>query len=781
MFGARPGSFRAPRLGQRGHNPTRGHSTDRRPRPRTPSRRSRVPVLEILEDRNLLTGATPGAFVLNPHAFLDAGGAGLPYGYSPAATRHAYGFDRISFLNGTVAGDGTGQTIAIVDAYDQPDIAANLAAFDATFGVQSPPSFTKVNQYGGATPPAASPSWGLEISLDVEWAHAVAPGANILLVEAYSPSWTDLLTAVNYARYYPGVSVVSMSFGGPEWSGESAYDSYFTTPAGHGGVTFVASSGDSGAAGAPEAPSVSPNVLAVGGTQLFSDENGSYLGEVGWNGSGGGVSLYQGRPAFQGAIAPQNFPRRAVPDVSYNGSPNSPFAVYDTSYFSGWIEVYGTSAGAPQWAGLVAIANQGRALVGMGALDGPTQLLPAIYSLPAADFHDVAAGNNGGYAAAPGYDLVTGRGSPLADAVVASLAGPAVAPAKPSYTSVASNANPGSYGQSVTLTAQVYGSGGRVPTGMVTFFANGVVLGKGSLDHGTAAFTTAWLPPGGYEVTAVYGGDTSYQESRSDPLFQIVMASATTIDLSSSVNPSTEGQGVTFTAVVSAVGPGRGTPTGIVYFVFDGTTVVAAALSSGVAAVNTPTLGTGSTGVNALYAGDGHFLASYSDSLTQAVNARPRDHSSSAASPPTAGSAAPPSTPGASGTTALSGFPRTSPGPVAAGGRSAAGNSGWEVAEAVSLTSASVARQPAGQSPSGTRVPAETRSVVATARAGNAGPDAAGGESPACDLLSSAEPKGPPGALMRSAGQGDVFAFERCSEFEAMTAGLPTEAFFPRA
>src|SRR5206468_2022041 len=131
------------------------------------------------------------------------------------------------------------------------------------------------------TLPAASVSWGLETSLDVEWAHAIAPGAKILLVEANSSSLTDLLAAVNYARNQPGVSVVSMSWGAGEWSGESAYDSTFTTPAGHAGVTFVASSGDSGSAGAPEWPSVSPNVLAVGGTQLSVDASGNYVSETG--------------------------------------------------------------------------------------------------------------------------------------------------------------------------------------------------------------------------------------------------------------------------------------------------------------------------------------------------------------------------------------------------------------------------------------------------------------------------------------------------------------------
>ena len=131
-----------------------------------------------------------------------------------------------------------------------------------------------MNQAGGAGLPAANADWGLEISLDVEWAHAIAPGANILLVEANSANGSDLLAGENFARNQPGVSVVSMSWAGSEFAGESTYDSYFTTPAGHTGVTFVAASGDTGSAGAPDWPSVSPNVVAVGGTQLSLERIG---------------------------------------------------------------------------------------------------------------------------------------------------------------------------------------------------------------------------------------------------------------------------------------------------------------------------------------------------------------------------------------------------------------------------------------------------------------------------------------------------------------------------
>jgi hypothetical protein len=355
-------------------------------------------------------------------AVSPAGGPGQPGGFSPSQIRHAYGFDQITFSSGTVQGDGSGQTIAIIDAYDDPNIAGDLAAFDTMYGLPAP-SFTKVNQSGGTSYPTADQSWALEISLDVEWAHAIAPGAGILLVEANSSGLGDLITAVDYARHQPGVSAVSMSWGSGEFSVENLYDGYLTTPAGHAGVTFVASSGDSGSTGSPEYVSISPSVLAVGGTALTTDVTGNYQGETGWSGSGGGISLYESQPSYQKGVVTQSSTMRTVPDVAYAGASASPFAVYDTYNATGWIQVYGTSAGSPQWAALVAIADQGLALAGKGSLDGFSQTLPSLYQLPSSDFHDIASGSNGAYAAGPGYDLVTGLGTPQANLIVAALAG----------------------------------------------------------------------------------------------------------------------------------------------------------------------------------------------------------------------------------------------------------------------------------------------------------------------------------------------------------------------
>jgi hypothetical protein len=385
-------------------------------------RRSAILSFEFLEPRDV-----PATFVPTSRAAGFAGwdapllSAG-PAGYTPAQIRHAYAFDQIS-LNG-VAGDGSGQTIAIVDAYDDPSIGADLHQFDLAFGLPDP-VLMKVNQSGGAALPAASATWAPEISLDVEWAHAIAPGANILLVEANSNSNADLFSAVATAAGHPGVSVVSMSWGSGEFSSEGASDATFTTPVGHAGVTFVASAGDSGAPA--DYPAASPNVLAVGGTELGLSATGGWTGETAWTDGGGGPSIYETLPSYQQGVVPFGTTSRSTPDVAYNADPNTGFAIYDSFNFSSytpWAVYGGTSAGAPQWAALVAIADQGRALVGQGSLDGRSQTLPALYQLPAGDFHDITTGTSAGtpnYSAGTGYDLVTGRGTPIANLVVSGL------------------------------------------------------------------------------------------------------------------------------------------------------------------------------------------------------------------------------------------------------------------------------------------------------------------------------------------------------------------------
>ncbi|HEY7310298.1 MAG TPA: hypothetical protein VH643_13120 [Gemmataceae bacterium] len=431
------------------------------------------PQLEELEPRLTLSAdshvhsvppsVTPNLTVVPSSSVTAAGLPGQPAGFSPQQISQAYGFNQIAFNNGAVKGDGRGQTIAIIDPFSQPNIVGDLAAFDSKYGIPAPPSFTVVNQNGDTTLPAADRTWGVEISLDVEWAHAMAPGANLLLVEADSDNWSDLLTAINYARNQPAVSVVSMSWGSSEWPTERAFEGYFTTPAGHKGITFVAASGDGGSSAGPTYPSVSPNVLGVGGTQLGLLNSINYGSETGWNGSGGGLSHYVGEPGYQKGIVTQTNTSRAGPDVAYNAATSSPYAVYDSYPYGGWITAAGTSAGAPQWAALLAIANQGRALDGLGTLNGGSQTLPALYKLPGGDFHDITAGSNGAYSAGPGYDLVTGRGSPIVNKIVPDLVayGAPIPPSPSPWIMKAASASPSTVtGRTTNLSVQGNEDGG---------------------------------------------------------------------------------------------------------------------------------------------------------------------------------------------------------------------------------------------------------------------------------------------------------------------------------
>ncbi len=396
--------------------------------------------IEHLEDRRLLDASMTFTHIIyNPGQGAASSGSVAPadvplsspspVGLTPTQIRTAYGVNLLSL--GSITGDGTGQTIAIIDAYDDPALvsstsssfsSSDLHKFDVQFGLPDPPSFTKLNENGGTSYPAPSGSsgWSVEESLDVEWAHVLAPGAKIVLIEANSPSSADLVSAaVNTARNLAGVSVVSMSFGTNEFSGETSYDANFTTPSGHQGVTFVASTGDDGAPGGY--PAYSPNVVAAGGTTLTLSGN-NYGSETGWSGSGGGPSVYESRPSYQNSV--QTSAHREIPDVAFDADPNSGVAVYDSYDYGSsapWLQVGGTSVAAPCWAGLLAITNQIRVAEGMGTLDGPSQTLPQLYGLPAADFHDITSGSNG-YPAGPGYDMVTGRGSPVVNKLIPDLA-----------------------------------------------------------------------------------------------------------------------------------------------------------------------------------------------------------------------------------------------------------------------------------------------------------------------------------------------------------------------
>jgi hypothetical protein len=403
----------------------------------------------------------------------------------------------------------------------------------------------------------------------------MAPGAKILLVEASSANDSDLFTAVNTARNYPGVSVISMSWGGDESSSDLSHNASFTTPAGHSPITFVASSGDTGAYGARGSkiagyPAASPNVLAVGGTSLSVDSVGNYLSESGWGsgstsffngGSGGGISKFQSQPDYQHGIVTQSTTFRALPDVAFLGDPDTGVAVYDSydSPADPWIKIGGTSLAAPMWAGLLAIADQGRLLNGLPALDGIHDTLPMLYDLPASDFHDITTGNNG-FPAGPGFDLVTGRGTPIVDRVVAGLIGSPI-PVTPVPLIASFTVNPAVVLSGVTATLSTSGvteSTGDATIVSIKFYRE--TNGSDDLQPGQDLFLGNGINVGATwtlntSTTAFDGGSYTYYAlaTDSDGAQTIARASLNVVRptigaLAASPSPTSQGTAVTLTA-----------------------------------------------------------------------------------------------------------------------------------------------------------------------------------------------------------------------------------------
>ena len=231
---------------------------------------------------------------------IDVTASPLAPPFTPAQIRQAYNID-------SIPDNGAGETIAIVDAFNDPDITSDVQTFDSTYNLQAfnivgGPTFTVENQTGGASPlpPNAAPGQlGHRRISRCRMGHSLAPGANIILLEANSDNNDDLYATVNTARNIPSVSVITMSWGGPEDPSDTSTDSMFTTPAGHQGITFIASTGDSGEPGGY--PAYSPNILAVGGSSLTINGDGSYGGESAWSDGGGGISQYESQPDYQTA------------------------------------------------------------------------------------------------------------------------------------------------------------------------------------------------------------------------------------------------------------------------------------------------------------------------------------------------------------------------------------------------------------------------------------------------------------------------------------------------
>jgi len=396
---------------------------------------------------------------------------GSPACYGPHAIRAAYGLDSM-----IEAGfNGKGETIVVLNAFGSPTALADLKAFDEAFGLPNPPSFKVVTMPGTPAFDVNDPNqvmWAQETSLDVQWAHAMAPGAKIVLVAAASNSDSDLLAGLNYAIDKRLGDVISISFGESEsfLNDEDglkvvrAWERAFAR-ARERKITVFAAAGDQGSTNIADEfgdilpiqninyPASSPNVTAVGGTNLMfgtdghADPNGKYLGETAWNDApqgiafagGGGVSVLFDRPRYQAALPAATrqalHMQRGIPDVSFNAGIVGGVLVYlgflgDPQFFI----MGGTSAGAAQWAGVIADLNQavGRSL---GFLNNRLYSLGAIgmwereqrhWGTRGRMFHDITVGDNSfcgtdtewnaicvpGFSAARGWDLATGWGTP---------------------------------------------------------------------------------------------------------------------------------------------------------------------------------------------------------------------------------------------------------------------------------------------------------------------------------------------------------------------------------
>ena len=386
-----------------------------------------------------------------------------------------------------------------------------------------------------------------------------------MLVEASSASDTDLLAAVKYAAAH--ANVVSMSWGGGEFSGETSYDSaYFARPAWR--------SWRPRAIGAPASwPSASPNVLSVGGTALTLGAGNVWSSETGWSDSGGGPSAVESQPSYQKGVVTQTSTARATPDVAYDASPSTGVAVYDSVPYEGttygWLEVGGTSAGAPQWSALLAIADQGRAPErptgarqheSAGSDEHPVQepgRLPR--------HHQRHEHGHPHYSAGPGYDYVTGLGSPMANLVVGSLVGTRPRPQHDKLVLAAPTAETAGTSFSLTVTAE--NSSGATDTGYlgtIHFTSSDVQAGLPAnftftaADDGTYTFTVTLKTAGSQSITAT---DTT-TSAITGTLSGITVSPAAASQFVLSGLPSTATVGVAQTVTVTAKDPYGNVATG---------------------------------------------------------------------------------------------------------------------------------------------------------------------------------------------------------------------------
>jgi kumamolisin len=440
---------------------------------------------------------------------------------------------------------GGSHMIAIVDAFDYPTAAGDFQTFSQQFGLPYGNScgaagdaacFQQV--YATGSVPRSDCGWAQEAALDIEWAHAMAPQAQIVLVAAASNSFSDLFQAVNVASDMvanAGGGQVSMSWGGGEFSSESSYDTYFNTP----GVTYFASSGDSG--GVVIYPSTSPNVISAGGTTVNRDSSGNFTGESAWSSAGAGPSVYEPAPGYQTSIytlAQLLNGYRGTPDYSFNANPASGVSVYDSTScqgFSGWLVFGGTSVSSPSLAG---IFNQAGAFD--GGWDGgsnTTSVQSNLYKnydtvssggtvCPyGSSFYDVTSGSAGSYPTGACWDFATGIGTGRGvSGLTASNSTDFSLSASPSSQSV----DPGSPTSYTVDVSYADGFSGTVslsttglPSGANASFTPSSVSGSSST---TMSVTTGSLTPAGTYPITITG--TSGSLSHTTTVTLVVNASA---------------------------------------------------------------------------------------------------------------------------------------------------------------------------------------------------------------------------------------------------------------
>lgn len=335
----------------------------------------------------------------------------LSTGYSPRQISNAYGFSQLP------AGDtGKGETIAIIVPFGNTAIQSDLNSFDAAYGI---PAATVHIAYPTGTAPAWDVNWAFETDLDVEWAHAMAPGATIWLVVSTNATLSNMIACVDYAANVINANVVSMSWTMSEFSDETNWDSHFTNP----NVTFVAAAGDYQNTNWPAA---SPYVLAVGGTTMkYSPTTGMLVSEVGWSGTndiaiygpglggGGGISQFEPVPEYQlGTTGYDYLGFKSLPDVSYDADPYTGIEVFYTAPgapLGGWAVAGGTSIGTPQWAALAARCNWNQDATHPS---GSINFIFDIYAMYFGATRDIINGSNGIFPATKWYDLATGMGAP---------------------------------------------------------------------------------------------------------------------------------------------------------------------------------------------------------------------------------------------------------------------------------------------------------------------------------------------------------------------------------